>query len=410
MKKNRPEQLQLILHSTVSRDRASPTDIASAFDPARLTQARQLAGLTKKELAEAVGVTPAAIGQYETGSSGVRPLQITRLADVLGVPPNFFLAGRAHGKLDAAMAHFRSLRSMRSYQRAKAISFVEQVWELAHSLEKYVQLPYVDVPGFAGGELESGTLLPADPTEAAKALRRHWNLGVGPIPHLVRNLESRGIICVITPRDEDMTTVDAFSTSRLQRPLIVLTANRADDVLRHRFTAAHELGHLVLHGDVASGDIQQEREADNFAAEFLTPRDAIAQELPTRIEFTRLLHLQEVWGVSVKSLVYRCRELGLISESAATRAYQRLNSLRGQPGFREESVSQYLGERPAMLRMAFELATRHGMSINDLASDLAWSESRVRELLGLSDQVPKLRLIVNNDHTEGTEDRDQNFA
>ncbi|MEU9617577.1 ImmA/IrrE family metallo-endopeptidase [Streptomyces sp. NPDC048155] len=58
----------------------------------------------------------------------------------------------------------------------------------------------------------------------------------------------------------------AHSASRLPaRPLVVLTANRADDIYRHRFTAAHELGHLVLHGD-ATGDSRREKEADAFAA------------------------------------------------------------------------------------------------------------------------------------------------
>nr|WP_242427280.1 MULTISPECIES: ImmA/IrrE family metallo-endopeptidase [unclassified Streptomyces] len=48
--------------------------------------------------------------------------------------------------------------------------------------------------------------------------------------------------------DPSAASVDAFST-RAARPLVVLTANRADDIYRHRFTAAHELGHLVLHGE-----------------------------------------------------------------------------------------------------------------------------------------------------------------
>ncbi|MFD4571562.1 ImmA/IrrE family metallo-endopeptidase [Streptomyces sp. NPDC058417] len=65
--------------------------------------------------------------------------------------------------------------------------------------------------------------------------------------------------------DPSAATVDAFST-RAARPLVVLTANRADDLYRHRFTAAHELGHLVLHGDT-TGDSRQEKEADTFAAE-----------------------------------------------------------------------------------------------------------------------------------------------
>jgi predicted HD phosphohydrolase len=62
--------------------------------------------------------------------------------------------------------------------------------------------------------------------------------------------------------------------------LIVLTPNRTDDAYRHRFSAAHELGHLVPHGDAGPGAIAQEREADTLAAEFLTPT---SRSCPSRL-------------------------------------------------------------------------------------------------------------------------------
>src|SRR5689334_13843074 len=114
MRKTRAQQLGLRFDTGDGRN-VTPVVVASAFDPARLTQGRQLKGMSKKELADAIGVTPAAVGQYETGSSGVRPELISRLAEVLDVPISFFLVGRPHGNIDASMAHFRSLRSTRSY-------------------------------------------------------------------------------------------------------------------------------------------------------------------------------------------------------------------------------------------------------------------------------------------------------
>ncbi|MGW4644013.1 helix-turn-helix domain-containing protein [Sphaerisporangium sp. NPDC004334] len=372
----------------------SPQAVADAFDQARLTQARRLAAMTKKDLAERVGVTPAAIGQYETGTTHPRPDLIPRLADALDVPPAFFLSGRPHGKLDGSMAHFRSLRSTRVHQRAKAVAFVEQVWELTHALEKRVQLPPVDLPGFSGGEVHAGAEPPRDPAAAARALRGHWALGTGPIAHLVRHMEAHGIVVVLPPPDEDATTVDAFSTSHLPRPIVVLTANRFDDIHRYRFTAAHELGHLVLHGDTAAGDLQQEREADAFAAEFLTPRDSILPELPRRLDLRKLAELKNTWGVSVDSLLYRCREVGLLSDSSTGRAYQRLAVLRDQPGFANEAITGFPGEHPVLLRQAFDLASAEtGLTMPALAAQLAWHLPRVRQLLGIHDHRPRLHLV-----------------
>ena len=48
-----------------------------------------------------------------------------------------------------------------------------------------------------------------------------------------------------------------------------------------------------------------EREADAFAAELLTPREAIHDVLPSRMDFSALFRLGERWGVSVKMLIYR---------------------------------------------------------------------------------------------------------
>ncbi|WP_345057390.1 XRE family transcriptional regulator [Streptomyces rameus] len=371
----------------------TPRAISDGFDPARLTQARRLAEMTKKDVAHALGVTPAAVGQYETGVSRPRPDLVPRLAEVLGVPATFFLVGRPANRLDSSMAHFRSLRSTPKSQRERALAFAEQVWELTYALERRIQLPLVNLPGFAGGEVHPGAELPTDPAAAARELRRLWDMGDGPVTHLVRRMESHGIVVVMPPAsDPSAATVDAFST-RAARPLVVLTANRADDVYRHRFTAAHELGHLVLHGD-ATGDSRQEKEADAFAAEFLTPQDSVLPLLPKRMDLARLAELRQVWGVSIHSLVYRCRELGLISDATTSRTYQRLRALDGQPGFIPEAVANYSGEQPSLLRQAFELACKEAdLSVAALAHELAWTTKRVRELLNVQEQRPVLRLV-----------------
>ncbi|MEU7863855.1 XRE family transcriptional regulator [Nonomuraea sp. NPDC049141] len=377
----------------INGGRVTPKAVWEGFDPARLTQARHLAGMTKKDVAAEIGVSPAAVGQYETGSTRPRADLIPRLAEVLDVPIAFFLAGRPHGKLDSSMAHFRTLRSTSGMQRNRSLGFAEQVWELTYALEKRVQLPLVDLPGFAGGEVHPGVELSLDPLEAARELRKYWDLGEGPVRHLVRQMEARGIVVVTPEPDESAAKTDAFSSGSLPRPLAVLTPNRSDDVYRHRFSAAHELGHLVLH-TVATGDARQEREADMFAAEFLTPRTSLQPLLPPRIDFSQLVVLRKTWGVSVSSLVYRYREFGLFSDATISRAYQRLNTLEHLPGFSPEPVSSYPGEQPSMLRKAFELAERHAdLTITRLASELAWKPSRVRQLLGIADTRPVLRIV-----------------
>jgi Zn-dependent peptidase ImmA (M78 family)/transcriptional regulator with XRE-family HTH domain len=367
--------------------------VVLSFDPARLTQARHLAGLSRAAVAETVDVPGVALGQWESGATVPRPDQLDQLAVALDVPVRFFSAGRPHARLDAAAAHFRSLRATSTAERNKAAAFVEQVWELTCALENRVQLPPVDLPGFAAGELVRDRL-PADPAAAARDLRRHWGLESGPIPHLIRTMENRGLIVTLVSFAGPATArVDAFSTARLPRPVVVLTPDRANDVYRHRFTAAHELGHLLLHDNTAPADPEQEREADVFAAELLTPRDQIRGCLPGRLDLNALRRLGARWGVSVDSLIYRCRDLGIASEAAYRRGYQRLRQLRGNGMFPPEPVDDYPGEIPCLLGRAFGLAESHGLTLRELATELAWPLPRLRLLLGIEETRPELRLV-----------------
>ncbi|OZM77295.1 DNA-binding protein [Pseudonocardia sp. MH-G8] len=365
--------------------------VADAFDPARLTQARVLTGKTKQALAEDLQVSAAAVGQYEAGIITPRADHLDALARVLGVPVAFFATGRPHARLDASMAHFRSLRSTRVGQRAKAAAFVEQLWELAHALEMRVELPPVDLP-----DLDSQTgAVSVAPEVAAQQLRRHWHIGPGPLRHLVRTMEMHGIIVALLPfaSSDEVARVDAFSTSRLPRPLVILTPDRANDVYRHRFTAAHELGHLLLHTDANPGDIEQEREADRFAAELLTPATEIGPELPTRLRVPALELVSRRWGVALDSLVRRTRELGTTTDISARRAYQRIQQLKTAGLLRPESITAYPGETPTLLRSAFDLAEQHGLTLAQLADELAWPIKTLRSRLGHIDDRPILTLV-----------------
>jgi hypothetical protein len=123
------------------------------------------------------------------------------------------------------------------------------------------------------------------------------------------------------------------------------------------------------------------------------PANVMRGELPERFDLRRLAQLSERWGASIKSLVYRSKELGLISDSTARRGYIRLEQLSSNPVVAPRPVSRFPGEVPAMLSRAVELAATRGVTIASLASELAWKPSHVRRLLGQTDTRPELRLV-----------------
>ncbi|MET9831783.1 hypothetical protein ABZ508_09530 [Streptomyces lavendulocolor] len=80
--------------------------------------------------------------------------------------------------------------------------------------------------------------------------------------------------------------------------------------------------------------------------------------------------------------------------TTSSRGYQRLRTLEDQPGFAAEPVDGFPGEQPVLLTQAYELAEREkGLTIPILAEELAWHPARVRQLLGVPDSRPVLRLV-----------------
>lgn len=373
---------------------------AAAFDPARLIQARRLAGIDRPALAARAGVGPASVGEWETGARTPRTDQLHRLALTLEVPVAFFGVGRPHARLDTAMAHFRGRAAADANARAKAIATVEQVWELAQALQRRVRFPPVDLPVVAADRPHpSGARTPA---ACAAALRRQWALGSGPVPHLVRTIENHGLLIALTPvADDEMTNVDTFSVGQTPRPIILLTPNRASDVCRHRFAAAHELGHLLLHPNASAGDGAHERAADAFAAEFLVPLESISPQLPSRVDLDALDRLSRTWGVSIETLLHRCREAGIFTDPTHRGALLRLRDAHAEGRFVPEPTTEYPGEIPVVLQHAYALATDNGLTANALAGELAWPLPRVRRLLHQPDERPELRLVSHRQNVHG---------
>ncbi len=350
------------------------------FEPARLTLARVRRSVSKTDLAAEVGVSAAAIGQYEAGVNSPRPEVLDRLAQALEVRPGFFGVGRPLARIDTVNAHFRSLRSTRVSDRQMAIATATMVWELTFALERHVKLPEADLP-----EVEPRTA----PSNAAALLRRHWDLPDGPVKHLVATAESRGIVVAVRPLGE-IDAVDAFSVVIVDRPIIITTPRRTQNVFKHRFSIAHEIGHLLLHADTAEQSAAIEKEADEFAAAFLTPASSMDAALPQRLELTALDRLSRTWSVSPHSLVRRMVERGRTTESSARRAYQRLAIINDPSA---DPSSAYPGEVPALLTAAAELAADHGAGVPALAEALKMSAKQVRDLLGEADRRPVLRLV-----------------
>lgn len=321
--------------------------VAAFFDGSRLMLARQLAGLRKNALAEAIGKSPTAIAAFENGTKRPSASTVAELAIVLGVDPQFFVVGARPAYEGSSPPHFRSLRSTTQLVRDQAYAYGLLTNEVASALERHVEFPPVDMP-----------TIPVDPDEpeqsdtpeeAARLLRKQWDLPAGPVDHLVRIAEHHGILVVFSPIAT--ASVDAYSFQSERRPIVVLNPLKLD-YFRQRFDLAHEVGHVIIHADAEPGSRVVEEQANRFAAEFLMPGDELRPLLPRRADWQTFGRLKEQWKVSLQALLFRARRLGVMSDVTYRNA---MTTLSASGWRRREPGPMPAAEQPSLLPKAVEL-------------------------------------------------------
>jgi len=270
-----------------------------------------------------VGLTPAAVSQFEAGFTSPSAATIVKMAKALGVPAPFLEL-----PIDTTTeGFFRSLRRTSVGHRRQARALAHLAHDVAAAASTKA-LPPTAVPSIPVVDLDAPR---SELEEAAAQVRARLGLPRGPIENMVELLEAMGVVVVRLPMDT--SDVDAFSLPFHDRPVVVLAADKRDRA-RSRFDAAHELGHLVVHGDQVWGLKEVEDQAHRFAAAFLMPERDIADELPTRADWPVLFELKRKWQVSLAALLMRARTLGIMSEAhyvAAVKAASARGWRRAEP-------------------------------------------------------------------------------
>jgi len=288
------------------------------LDPDRIRIARARRGLTKAELARVLGVTPRSITRYEAGEAP-RDCAET-LSRTLDFPAEFFTAPDAP-EIEVGTVSFRAARRATARHRGAAVAAGSIGIEIDQWISGRFVLPPVDVPTHPG----------EDPRLAARLVRAEWGLGTRPLPNAVQLAESRGVrVYTLPPIAEE---VDAYSAWHDDRPFVFLARRRSPEGMR--FDVAHELGHLVLHPAAACDDTAQEREANEFASEFLIPRDAIPEYLRTNPPISELLEVRDQFKVSAMALAHATHGAGRMTDWAYRNTCIELSGRgfrKGEPG------------------------------------------------------------------------------
>lgn len=357
------------------------------FNGERLKSARIYRGKTIIELAEEVEVTKQAISQFENGKPpGLETL--LRLISALGFPRDYFYEQNKN-EIQVGNTYFRALLTSKKKDRMSQIEKMKILASIYHFLNKYLEFPVLNIPDMSF-ELD-------DIEEIASEVRRFFKIGLDePVTNMVRILEKNGI--VVTAFSTDREGIDAFS----QRQQVdesdyyfVVLGDDKKSATRRQFDAAHELGHIVLHDwthDIESLSREEfrqvEKEANQFAAAFLLPKDAFTRDLiyPNKLDY--YVELKKKWRVSISAMIVRAYQLKVINNNQ----YQNLMKQISKKGWRtKEPLDDIIQvSKPTLMKKAIEvLMVNQVMTgekiVRQLSNNsLSLNSDEIEKLLGLN--------------------------
>ncbi len=318
--------------------------------------------MTQTKLSELVGVSVRTINDHETGRAKGNPSEETlkSISQALGFPVSFFEQPPAD-TLSASAASFRALTKASASLRLSAIASGTIAMEMHRVLSDKFNLPTPDL----------SDMRDVSPERAADKIRHEWGIGQRPIGNVIHLLELHGVR--VFSLSEDCDSIDAFSLWRNGVPFVFLNSRKTAE--RSIFDTAHELGHLLLHRHGEPTGRKAEIEADNFAANFLLPEQAIRAAAPRLATIGTIALMKRTWRASVAAIGFRLHELGLMTDWH----YRQFNIELSHRG-RKNEPEPLPRETSAILRKIFDMLSENGRGIRDIASELHVPMAEIRAL------------------------------
>ena len=124
----------------------------------------------------------------------------------------------------------------------------------------------------------------------------------------------------------------------------VIVINKDKPTDRIRFTAAHELAHILCE---FPKNRLREKLCHTFAGAFLLPKEAIEKELMRKrkqISIWELEELKKIYGISMQAIVKRANIFGIVSDFY----FRNFQSMLNQKGWKQKEPIDYEGREEAI--------------------------------------------------------------
>ena len=332
----------------------------------RLRQARIKAKLSMEALSEKMDdiVSKQAISKYEQAKMMPNSTILIAMANALDVTIDYFFRPFTF-ELDDLKVSFRKKSNAKvADQKALEVQIQDEV-ERYLETEEILQIDNLGLDEFQAANLSTTE----DMIQCAKAVRERWELGKAPITNVMELLERHGVKVLITEAPEDFDGISGI-------------VNDSHNIERRRLTSFHELCHLLFNKHFAPELTQHQKEnlCNDFASEMLLPGSILIETFAgkDKITFTELIALDKNYGISVDAIIYKLRNMGIVSEKRHRNYCIRKNMDQSfkkyveGPYYQEESTHRFQ-------TMVYDALTRQLVSISKAAALLHVSVNEVRK-------------------------------
>jgi Zn-dependent peptidase ImmA (M78 family)/DNA-binding XRE family transcriptional regulator len=290
---------------------------------------------SQDDLVKALGgmVTKQALSKYENGKMKPSVSVARGLAKVLGVQPIQLLTAP---RFQVEFLAYRRRSGMLVRDHNETEGYVQaQLQERVRIQERLEGINTQPLPRFQVKSFE-------DVEQAAKDLRRVWDLGLDAISSITDLLETHRIHVLLIRATQKFDGLSAWVRDAQGVVIGAGVVSRDDVAGEHlRMNLAHELGHLVL--EIVGLDV--EKTVTRFAGAFLMPDQAVQLELGGKraeLNVEELLLIKQRFGISIQAIVMRASAVGLISETLKTNFFKYVS----QQGWRTQEPQALIAEEP----------------------------------------------------------------
>ncbi len=336
----------------------------------RLKSARLSASLSQDALVERIGgiVSKNAISKYERGLMMPDSKVLIALSKALAVKTDYFFREYS---VSIGNVEFRK----KSRLRVKLQNSIRE--QVADKVSRYLEIEqFLNIESEFSNPIKNIAVNSLSDIEiAVNQLLNTWNIGINAIPSVIDLLEDNEIKVVELQTDGDFEGFSGWADKKY--PVIAINANYCAE--RKRFTALHELGHLLLSIDHRISDKEKEKMCHRFAGAMLIPEVTFRRELgPYRsyIPIPELINIKESYGISIQAIMARARDLKVIGDSTYTQFCIRISSNR-----KEEGLGHYTGKEKStrFKQLVYRAASEEIISMSKAANlaDQKLSDFRV---------------------------------